>query len=574
VKFIFATTEPDKVLSTIRSRSHHYPFRLVPPGTMEQYMAELCASESVKVDHGVLPLVVRAGAGSVRDTESVLDQLMAGSVDGQVTYQGATALLGYTPSSLLERMLDAFAAGSGAEMFAVVDQVVESGLEPRRFAEDLLERLRDLLILTASGNQAQATLASVPAGELTSLRRQAERLGLPAVSAAADAVNDGLRAMMGATSPRLQLELLCARALLRLRGQQPTSAQWDGPQGVGANGAGGVQGAGSAKEAGRPSHPADAAPTGLQSAPDSTHPQTAGWSIPGVSTPPPNAAPPARQPGGSRPLAPPMPAPPPSSSPQPPSAPPARRPFVDWDEPDSAQPARPASASRPQTRPAAVPPGTRPAPQSPSRPSGLATGQEAQQPGPSLPPDAAGVPSSESSLDLATVKGRWDDVVAQLKTLSRAAGAMAAQDAFVVGVNGTTVTIGFHSPALASRFADQFRPALGQALSHVLGQGVEAQVQVDGRAAPGNAPGRGGPPEPTRTEPPAPQTASPSPPPTAPNTQPPATIQSVEAESEQAWEPPEPPDDAGDPGVRGLTGVPLIQEMLGGEIIEQTSTDD
>ncbi|MDR1427463.1 MAG: DNA polymerase III subunit gamma/tau, partial [Bifidobacteriaceae bacterium] len=160
VKFVFATTEPDKVIGTIRSRTHHYPFRLVPPGTMLEYMERLCGEESASAEPGVLPLVVRAGGGSVRDSESVLDQLMAGSHDGVITYAGAVALLGYTPENLLERMVEALALADGGAAFRVVDAVVESGGDPRRFVEDFLERLRDLIVLAAAGDGALAVLRS------------------------------------------------------------------------------------------------------------------------------------------------------------------------------------------------------------------------------------------------------------------------------------------------------------------------------------------------------------------------------------------------------------------------------
>ena len=149
VKFIFATTEPDKVISTIRSRTHHYPFRLVPPRLLTDYLGKLCAAEGIAVEAAVLPLVVRAGAGSVRDSLSVLDQLLGGASESGVQYRQATALLGYTPDSLLDEFVDAFAAGDAGGVFSCVDKVIEVGQDPRRFAEDLLRRLRDLVIVAA-----------------------------------------------------------------------------------------------------------------------------------------------------------------------------------------------------------------------------------------------------------------------------------------------------------------------------------------------------------------------------------------------------------------------------------------
>ncbi|MDT0445349.1 DNA polymerase III subunit gamma and tau [Streptomyces johnsoniae] len=214
LKFIFATTEPEKVIGTIRSRTHHYPFRLVPPGTLRDYLGEVCAREAIPVDGAVLPLVVRSGAGSVRDSMSVMDQLLAGAGEDGVTYDMATALLGYTDGALLDAVVDAFSAGDGAAAFEVVDRVIEGGHDPRRFVTDLLERLRDLLILAAVPDAADKGLIDVPADVLERMSAQAAALGPAELSRAADLVNTGLTEMRGATSPRLQLELICARVLL------------------------------------------------------------------------------------------------------------------------------------------------------------------------------------------------------------------------------------------------------------------------------------------------------------------------------------------------------------------------
>ncbi|TFI20332.1 DNA polymerase III subunit gamma and tau, partial [Streptomyces sp. 4R-3d] len=214
LKFIFATTEPEKVIGTIRSRTHHYPFRLVPPGTLRDYLGEVCAKEQIPVADGVLPLVVRAGAGSVRDSMSVMDQLLAGAAEDGVTYAMATALLGYTDSSLLDSAIDAFAAGDGAAAFEVVDRVIEGGNDPRRFVADLLERLRDLVILAAVPDAGTKGLIDAPDDVVQRMRDQASVFGAAELSRAADLVNTGLTEMRGATSPRLQLELICARVLL------------------------------------------------------------------------------------------------------------------------------------------------------------------------------------------------------------------------------------------------------------------------------------------------------------------------------------------------------------------------
>ncbi|WP_323375863.1 DNA polymerase III subunit gamma and tau [Streptomyces sp. RB17] len=214
LKFIFATTEPEKVIGTIRSRTHHYPFRLVPPGTLRDYLAEVCQKENIPVEEGVLPLVVRAGAGSVRDSMSVMDQLLAGAGPDGVTYAMATSLLGYTDGSLLDSVVEAFATGDGAAAFEVVDRVIEGGNDPRRFVADLLERLRDLVILAAVPDAAEKGLFDAPADVLERMQAQASTFGAAELSRAADLVNAGLTEMRGATSPRLQLELICARVLL------------------------------------------------------------------------------------------------------------------------------------------------------------------------------------------------------------------------------------------------------------------------------------------------------------------------------------------------------------------------
>ncbi len=214
LKFIFATTEPEKVIGTIRSRTHHYPFRLVPPGTLRDYLGQVCGQEDIPVEDGVLPLVVRAGAGSVRDSMSVMDQLLAGAGAEGVTYAMATALLGYTDGSLLDSVVEAFAAGDGAAAFEVVDRVIEGGNDPRRFVADLLERLRDLVILAAVPDAGEKGLIDAPADVVERMTAQASVFGAAELSRAADLVNTGLTEMRGATSPRLQLELICARVLL------------------------------------------------------------------------------------------------------------------------------------------------------------------------------------------------------------------------------------------------------------------------------------------------------------------------------------------------------------------------
>ncbi|HEV2536214.1 MAG TPA: DNA polymerase III subunit gamma and tau [Streptosporangiaceae bacterium] len=214
LKFIFATTEPEKVLPTIRSRTHHYPFRLVPPSVLRELMQDILRTEGVAMEDAVLPLVVRAGAGSVRDSLSILDQLMAGSDESGLRYDRAVALLGFTDAGLLDEIADAFAAGDGAAVFRVVNRVIEGGHEPRRFAADLLDRLRDLIVLAAVPDAAEIGLLDLAPDRAELMARQAERLGQAGLTRAAEIVNTGLDQMRGATSPRLLLELTCAQVLL------------------------------------------------------------------------------------------------------------------------------------------------------------------------------------------------------------------------------------------------------------------------------------------------------------------------------------------------------------------------
>ena len=214
LKFIFATTEPEKVIATIRSRTHHYPFRLMPPSVMRELTEEILNAEGVKFDPAVLPLVVRAGAGSARDTLSILDQLLAGSDDSGIRYDRAVALLGYTDATLLDEIVDAFAAGDGAAVFRAVNRVIEGGHEPRRFATDMLDRFRDLIVLASVPDAITTGLLDVPPDRVEALTAQASRSGLAALTRAAEIISAGLDQMRGATSPRLLLELMCAQVLL------------------------------------------------------------------------------------------------------------------------------------------------------------------------------------------------------------------------------------------------------------------------------------------------------------------------------------------------------------------------
>jgi DNA polymerase-3 subunit gamma/tau len=225
VLFIFATTEPEKLISTIRSRTHHYPFRLVPPAILSTHLEKVCESEGTKVAKGVIQLVVRASGGSVRDAQSILGQLLAGAGKDGVTYEIAVALLGYTDSALLDEAIDSLAASDSASLFNTVDRVVESGQDPKRFAQDLLERLRDLIIVGAVDENNSQVLVQIPTDQLDRMRTQAKLIGIANLIRSADLLANGLTQMRGATPPRLILELVCGQMMLPQANDAAVSAR-------------------------------------------------------------------------------------------------------------------------------------------------------------------------------------------------------------------------------------------------------------------------------------------------------------------------------------------------------------
>ena len=225
VLFIFATTEPEKLISTIRSRTHHYPFRLVPPAILSTHLEKVCESEGIKVAKGVIQLVVRASGGSVRDAQSILGQLLAGAGSDGVTYEIAVALLGYTNSALLDEAIDSIAASDSASLFNTVDRVVESGQDPKRFAQDLLERLRDLIIVGAVDENNSQVLVQIPTDQLDRMRTQAKLIGIANLIRSADLLANGLTQMRGATPPRLILELVCGQMMLPQANDAAVSAR-------------------------------------------------------------------------------------------------------------------------------------------------------------------------------------------------------------------------------------------------------------------------------------------------------------------------------------------------------------
>ncbi|HET8971571.1 MAG TPA: DNA polymerase III subunit gamma and tau [Candidatus Nanopelagicales bacterium] len=319
LRFVFATTEPDKILATIRSRTHQYPFRLVPLRRLQEHLAWVCEQEQVAAEPAALALAARAGQGSVRDALSILGQLVAGSGPDGITMSDAVAQLGFTDTALLDRVVDALAAGDGATVFAVVDSVIEAGLDPRRFATDLLERLRDLLVLHQVPDAVAVGLLDLPDAAIATLTRQGESLGLGQLSRAADLVSTGLTELKGATAPRLQLELLCARLLLPAVDDSDAglAARLDRVEHRLAFG-GGAAPSGSAPPAPVVEQPATTATTA-----------TAATTSPPPPPPSPASAPPTappRRPVSTPPPPPTPPSPSPSTSPTPTPTPPAARP--------------------------------------------------------------------------------------------------------------------------------------------------------------------------------------------------------------------------------------------------------
>jgi DNA polymerase-3 subunit gamma/tau len=451
VKFVFATTEPEKVIGTIRSRTHHYPFRLVPPGQLTDYMQKLCDQEGVTVAPGVLSFVTRAGGGSVRDSLSVLDQLIAGSGDEGLTYESAAALLGFTDGELLDAIIDAFAAGDAAGVFHQVDRVIETGLDPRRFVEDLLERLRDLIVVAAVPDGASSVLRGLPEDQLERMRQQAAAFGGGALSRAADIVNAGLTEMTGATAPRLQLELICARVLL----------------------------------------PAASGETGYAARLDRIERRLDVEGVPSVTRAP--AAPSAAAPSAA---APPAAAPPATS---PPAAAPSARP-----EPEPRPQPAAAVAPEPATRhteptPADVPEGDVSQVGEPvaERPDPQAMREQAEDyahaHGDSVPSDTAdesagaatdsaqaapaGQPARQSGgIDTAAIRRAWPDVLGWIFKHKRTTWTLLSEHAQVHDYDGSKVTLAISTVGIAQTFRNgPHADLVRQALIDVLG--VDARVE-------------------------------------------------------------------------------------------------
>ncbi|WP_212612478.1 DNA polymerase III subunit gamma and tau [Pseudonocardia hierapolitana] len=507
--FVFATTEPDKVLPTIRSRTHHYPFRLIPPGTLRKLLERICAEEGAIVAPPVYPLVLRAGGGSARDTLSVLDQLLAGAGPEGVTYERAVALLGVTDVALIDDMVDALAAADRAAVFETVDRLVEAGHDPRRFAADLLQRLRDIVLLQSVPEAAERGLVEAADDEIARMAEQAGKIGAATLTRYGEIVHTGLTEMRGATAPRLLLELLCARMLLpaatgaesglleRIERLERRSAIASAPPGQEDPAA-----AGEGRRTFRRPSVAPATGTGGEPA--------------GAA-----AVPPAPRPEEQAP---------------PPEAPAARR----AERPAPAAPVSPAP-SRPQE------PSPQPAPQRAPQPAAVRPAPpEPAAPPPPPPPAAAPEPAEPAAaahgaaLDAAAVRRVWSEVLAAARAQSRSIEAMLV-NATVRAVQSDTLVLGIGAPSLARRLSEPRNADIVSAALHAV-LGVRWQVRCesgDAPAAPAAPPAGGRASAPRRSEPPSrPQQ---TPPQTRPQRPPP--VRRSSASDDGVPLPPEPPDE-------------------------------
>ncbi|MFJ6758509.1 DNA polymerase III subunit gamma and tau [Streptomyces sp. NPDC091273] len=574
LKFIFATTEPEKVIGTIRSRTHHYPFRLVPPGTLREYLGEVCGREGATVEDGVLPLVVRAGAGSVRDSMSVMDQLLAGAGEDGVTYAMATSLLGYTEGSLLDSVIDAFAAGDGAAAFEVVDRVVEGGNDPRRFVADLLERLRDLVILAAVPEAGEKGLIDAPADVVERMQAQASVFGAAELSRAADLVNTGLTEMRGATSPRLQLELICARVLLpaafddersfqarldRLErsgaaafAAAPAMGYVPGPEAHAMAPAGPGGGVAAARAAAAVQPPAQVpAPAPVRAPAQPEAPVQAAPAAQAPAAPAPGAWPGAAQPGSGAPGA--------------------------W--PGAAAPATPAAPAAPV------------APAAGAWPSAAAPGQGAPAPvapvaAPAPAAAAAAAPAPAPSPGMAAgagqVQAMWPGVLEAVKNRRRFTWILLSQNAQVTGFDGTTLQLGFPNAGARDNFASS---GSEDVLKAVLAEQFQVNWKIDavvgggGPAPVAQGSSYAAPPAPAYSPPPpVQQPAQAAPAPQYPQQQSQQSAPAPQPPVQQAPPPVAPEDDFAeedDPDLveSALTGHDLIVRELGATVVEEYTNE-
>jgi DNA polymerase III subunit gamma/tau len=539
LKFIFATTEPEKVIPTIRSRTHHYPFRLVPPSVLRELMQDILRSEGVTVEEAVLPLVIRAGAGSVRDSLSILDQLLAGSDETGLSYERAVALLGYTDASLLDEIADAFAAADGAAVFRVVNRVIEGGHEPRRFAADMLDRFRDLIVLAAVPDAAEIGLLDLPPDRAELMAAQAGRFGQAGLTRAADIISTGLDQMRGATSPRLLLELMCAQVLLPAATTDEKSllARLERLESAGRGRSAPVPQA--PPRAPHPSQDDDAERARGASPTERQAPEAARSSASGPSAPKPPA--PVR-PAQAAPA-------------RPDQAAPAR--------PDQAAPARPA----PDQATPAWPASARPAPDqaAPDQAAPVQAGTEQRTPEQAPAQERAAGSPGLSATD--SLRKNWGAVLEAVKQERRVAW-MLLSNASVLSLADGILTLRFPRDGDLKGFSVSGHDAV---LKRVLSTGFGLNVTVKGVAggdapagAPGVRPGRPGPSNPA----PGPSRQSPAGPPEFA----PADPVGYHDEPPGDMAPDEMPPDEPSPDDRAvrtteLTGMDLIQRELGGQVI-------
>ncbi|MFC4588088.1 DNA polymerase III subunit gamma and tau [Sphaerisporangium corydalis] len=546
LKFVFATTEPEKVIGTIKSRTHHYPFRLMPPATLRLLMEEILGSESVPYEPAALPLVVRAGAGSARDSLSILDQLLAGSGDTGITYARAVSLLGYTDGDLLDEIVAAFARRDGALVFQAVNRVIEGGHDPRRFAMDLLERFRDLVVLANVPEAAANGLLDRPADELERLVGQAASMGPAELTRAAEVFNAGLTEMRGATSPRLLLELMCARVLL------PAAEQ------------------------------GEAALLARLERLERGGPVAPGVQAPALPAPPAPAAP--------RPIS---------------SGPPAAGTVIAEDEPPAAEPVQPVQPARPAEAQAARPAVAVQAQEAPAARQAEGRAPAARRPADDWPaPARAGAPQAGAPQEaprrpdaaptgLVSPSGGafhqvWPQVLEVLKQRSLSVWANVNTNSQLIGVEGNIVTLGFSQVGAMRNFVNGAKDSVvAAAINAVMGGDwrVEAVVGNSPGGAPlsaASAPASSGPAQAVRQSP-APRAASPRPDgPAAPQAQStarrpaaggkdapagnrrqadgqspqsPQSPQGVPAPSDEPWPDAPPPDDEGTPPRTGFTAA-------------------
>ncbi|MFI0453983.1 DNA polymerase III subunit gamma and tau [Actinomadura sp. 6N118] len=591
LKFVFATTEPEKVIGTIRSRTHHYPFRLIPPSVLQELVEEILKSEGVPYEANALPLAVRAGAGSARDTLSILDQLLAGSDEAGITYARAVSLLGYTDSSLLDEVVAAFAARDGGQVFAAIDRVIESGQDPRRFTADLLERVRDLVILSNVPEAGGSGLLNVPADELEHMRRQAGSLGPGELARAADLLHTGLTEMRGATSPRLLLELVCARILLPAAYEDEASmfARLDRLERQVSQG--GFQAMPGGFQGGTPgpivNHQGGAAEVERGSVDNSAGPAAAASAV--TSAEPASSAPAA-------------PAPAPAAS---------ARPAASGSSGSSARTAasaRPAPPAAASARPAAqAGPGGSAGPAGSGGSAAPVAAASAAGAG-----SAVAAPAAGGGMDIAAVQRLWPDIVEAVKQKSRVAWMVIMNGVRPLSLDGNLLTLSFEAEGARTNFANGGRDAvLREVLKERMGVDWRIDTVVGGAAPAGgrpggpagrssNSPGQGPPPQPQSGFSNAATTAPPrsgsGPLPSAPPAEPtplsgpsapahsaPATSRSVPQPGpsrDEAPPPPEPPidesdevDPEGDADADGTeaeaSGMALIQRELGGQIIRE-----